>query len=77
MVFCAIFHKKFIAIDGMGDSRISEFLRKTGLEACASDNGNLSEVLTRTESIDYATSASKIEEERQRSITWLNEHLSE
>ena len=31
MVFCAIFHKKFIAIDGMGDSRISELLRKTGL----------------------------------------------
>lgn len=77
MVFCAIFHKKFIAIDGMGDSRISELLRKTGLEACASDNGNLTDVLARIGGIDYETADCKIAEERQRSIAWLNEHLCE
>lgn len=77
MVFCVIFHKKFIAIDGMGDSRISELLRKTGLEACASENGNLSDVLNRIEDIDYIKADSKIAEERLRSIAWLNEHLCE
>lgn len=75
IAFSIIFQKKFIAIDGMGDSRIRQLLIATNLEQCASHAGSLKEVVSRIEEIDFSESFSWLNAEYIRSTTWLKDKL--
>lgn len=76
MVFCILLNKRFIAVEGMGDSRINQLLQMTHLENCATEDGNVSEVIERLSSIDFRIAENQIFREREKSIHWLREHLT-
>lgn len=45
LVFSILLEKKFIAVEGMGDSRLNNLLSLTGLQKYATVNGNIEDVL--------------------------------
>lgn len=76
IVFCILLNKRFIAVEGMGDSRINQLLQMTSLENCATENGNVSEVIERLSSIDFKIAENQLLKYRKESIHWLEEHLT-
>jgi len=54
LVFSILFHKRFIAVEGMGDSRLSNLLKLTKLEKCASKDYNIEQVMKNFDSIDFS-----------------------
>lgn len=50
-VFSLIFQKKFIAVEGLGDSRLGNFLKSVAMEGCATSDGDLKEALKRVDSL--------------------------
>ena len=75
MVFCIIFHKRFIAVEGLGDSRINQLLTFTGLTNCATEKANVEEVINRLNTLDFAWADSVIAKERERATDWLINYL--
>lgn len=75
IAFSIIFQKKFVAIDGMGDSRIRQLLIATNLEQCASHAGSIRDVVSKIEEIDFSESFSWLNAEYIRSTTWLKDKL--
>lgn len=71
MVFSIIFQKKFVAINGLGDSRIKQLLTATNLEKCASEDGNLKDVLDNIQELDFSFSENWLEQEYLKSTDWL------
>lgn len=51
-VFSMIFNKKFIAVDGMSDSRLGNFLSEISMEKCATNRDNLVEVINKINNED-------------------------
>lgn len=75
IAFSTIFHKKFVAVEGLGDSRICELLKMFGLEYCATYNGNVNEVLRGLDKDEFTSVDEKIVNEQTKSIQWLSEKL--
>lgn len=75
MVFCIIFHKKFIAVEGLGDSRINQLLTFTRLKFCATENANVEEVINRINNLHFAEADAAITKEKERTINWLSKYL--
>ena len=75
MVFCIIFHKRFIAVEGLGDSRINQLLTFTGLTNCATEKANVEEVINRLDTLDFAWADSVIAKEKERATDRLINHL--
>ncbi len=76
IVFCILFHKRFIAVNGMDDSRVSQLLKSIGLESYASKDGDVKVVLGRLDSIDFSKSDNWRLMETKRSIAYLKNNLS-
>lgn len=75
-VFSMIFNKKFIAVNGMGDSRLGNFLSEIGMESCATNGDNLSDVLDRINVEDFKSVRNKLLELRIIGREYLNHSLS-
>ena len=75
IVFCVLFHKRFVAVNGMNDSRVSQLLKSIGLENYASKDGDVKAVLNQLSSIDFAKAKSWRLMEEQRSIEYLKNYL--
>lgn len=75
IVFCVLFHKRFVAVNGMNDSRVSQLLKSIGLENYASKDGDVKAVLNQLSSIDFAKAESWRLMEAQRSIEYLKNNL--
>ena len=75
IVFCVLFHKRFIAVNGMNDSRVSQLLKSIGLENYASKDGDVKAVLNQLSSIDFAKADRWRQTEAQRSIEYLKNNL--
>lgn len=75
-VFSMIFNKKFIAVDGMGDSRLGNFLSEIGMERCATDGDNLMEVIDKINEDDIRQRESALSKLREKGRRYLLESLS-
>lgn len=75
-VFSMLFHKRMIAVNGSGDSRLAHFLKSISMEMCMSDGNNIPEVLPRIENLDFNDCDRKIEVLREEGYSFLRDALS-
>lgn len=73
LVFSILFKKQFIAVEGLGDSRLSNLLNVTALQQCATNNGNVSEILQNIQNLNFDHAFQAIEKERQRSFDYFKQ----
>lgn len=74
-VFSTLFSKKFIAVNGMEDSRLSSFLTKLGIAGTASCGCVDTKVIDRVVSIDYKTVKERIEKGKEAGLDFLKNSL--
>ena len=75
LVFSILFKKSFIAVNGMGDSRLNNLLVLTRLQKCVTGEYRLEEVLTFLKDINYEDAFKALENERIRSFNFLQTAL--
>ena len=75
-VFSMIFNKKFIAVNGMGDSRLGNFLSQIDMTCCATDNNNLHQVVENVNSMNFTKCNLRLGELRSRGYDFLRESLN-
>lgn len=73
-VFAMIFQKKFIAVEGMNDSRLGNFLKEINMERCATLQGNVKVVLKNLDSENPPIHAC-MDRLRESGIKFLRENL--
>lgn len=77
LAFACIFNKKFIAVNGMGDSRLNNLLTITGLQGCATSDGDVKTALKANDNIDWNNVNAAISQERLKSLDFLQNSLGE
>ena len=76
-VFSMIFNKKFIAVNGMGDSRLGNFLSQIGMTECATNGDNLPNVIEMVNSISFDECNIRLKELRAKGYNFLRNSLKE
>lgn len=76
-VFSMIFHKKFIAVDGMGDSRLSHFLSSVGMESCATEGNNMRKVFNKIQNSRFDECDQRIARMRSQGFSFLKTALAD
>lgn len=76
-VFSMIFNKKFIAVNGMEDSRLGGFLSQIGMTGCATNGDNLPKVIEKVDAINFHECNIKLEELRDKGFDFLRNSLKE
>ncbi len=75
LAFACIFNKKFIAVNGMGDSRLNNLLTLTGMQGCATSDGDVNTALKANDDIDWNKVNAAISQERKKSLEFLQNSL--
>lgn len=76
LVFCTLLKKKFLAVNGLNDSRLSSLLKLTGLENYSvAPTDLLDEVLERLEHLDFDFALEKIRQEASIAKCFLKDNL--
>lgn len=76
LAFAILLKKPVIAVNGMGDSRLGELLNLVGLNGIAtSEQNSLNDALNTAKSIDYEDVERRLDTEREKSFSFLNESL--
>lgn len=76
VVFSILFHKPFLAYNGLSDNRMSEILSATDLRELAITADNFMDKINLLGRIDFSQADEHIEKERIRSIKYLDESIN-
>lgn len=74
-VFAMIFNKRFIAVEGLGDSRLSNFLRHIGMEKCATVNGSVESTLNGLSDTDWDKCNAGLNTMRKKGLEFLSKNV--
>ena len=75
VVFSILFHKPFLAYNGLTDNRMSQILYSTGLEDYAVTDANYLSKLPLLNEIDFSQADEYIAKERKRSLDFLKKNI--
>ena len=75
VVFSMLFHKPFLAYNGLTDNRMSQILRSAGLEDYSITESDYLSALSKISEIDFSRADSYIAEERVKSINFLRKNI--
>lgn len=76
VVFSILFHKPFLAYNGLSDNRMSEILSATGLDELAITADNFLEKTEQFERVDFSQADEHIAKERIRSVEYLRKSIN-
>ena len=76
IVFSILFHKPFLAYNGLTDNRMSQILYSTGLEDYAVTDTNYLCKLSLLNEIDFSQADDYITRERKRSFDFLKKNIA-
>lgn len=75
LVFSLLFEKTFIAVNGLGDSRLSNLLSLTGLESLASRGAEDLQKIIKGGKVDFTYAFDAIKNERTKALDFLSRNL--
>lgn len=75
-VFAMIFNKKFIAVNGMSDSRLGNLLSQLDMKDCATIDDNLSDVLDKINHLNYSKCNQFLNELRFKGLEFLRKNIN-
>lgn len=75
LVFSLLFEKTFIAVNGLGDSRLSNLLSLTGLESLASRGAEDLQKIIKGGKVDFTYAFDALKNERTKALDFLSRNL--
>lgn len=75
VVFSMLFHKPFLAYNGLTDNRMSQILKSAGLEDYSVTESDYLSSLSKMSEIDFSRADAYISEERVKSINFLRKNI--